>query len=243
MIAGELPTVRHAARVVLLDESDRVLLARFAPTLGMSTSEPMLSATVAREPLLGMPGIVGVMGFLNSLSSAATLALVLAVWFLIRPRPEESRVLVAAGDRDELFRRLSALRESSTYMRIFLYVGTAALVTGVLRMNATLSWMQSFLVPADEVILDGLRTTMVGVIGATYSLMLASMYLPAMLILRARASGLIGEAAVTPEVRAEARQEVDFSVSFKDVLPRILALLGPVLAGPAGEFLARLAGA
>jgi 8-oxo-dGTP diphosphatase len=29
MVAGKAPTVRHAARVVLLDETGRVMLARF----------------------------------------------------------------------------------------------------------------------------------------------------------------------------------------------------------------------
>jgi hypothetical protein len=134
------------------------------------------------------------------------------------------------------------VRNASIWFRVLLYVGTATLVSGVLRMNSTISWMQSFLTAGDEVILDSLRVTLVGVMGTFYTLVLACLYLPAVFILRARARGLIEASAVPQEVSTAALQETDFSTSLKDVLPKVAALLGPVLAGPVGEFLKNLSG-
>jgi len=42
-------------------------------------------------------------------------------------------------------------------------------------------------------------------------------------------------------VKEEVSQQADWSANLKDVLPRVAALLGPLLAGPIGELLVRLA--
>jgi hypothetical protein len=245
LVARAAPSTRRldARRRILL-----VLLPAFA-LLGllswfaeaqMPTMHPMLQATVGREHSLGMPRIALVMGVMNALSNACGIALALAVWLLLRPghSPDEP----PPGTGEELEKRLASLRETSVWLRVFLYAGTAGLVAGVLRMNATISWMQSFLIAADEPTLDTLRTTLVGTIGTFYSLMLASLYLPAVFIVRERARGVIHAAAVPAKVKTAALGETNFSTSLKDVLPKIVALLGPVLAGPVGEFLKNLSG-
>lgn len=233
---------RRRTLLVLLPSLALLVLLSFFAEAQMPTMHPMLEATVGREPSLGMPWVAWVMGIMNALSNACGVALALAVWLLLRPRPEHSPEAPPSSTGEELQKRLASLRETSVWLRVFLYVGTAGLVAGVLRMNATISWMQSFVVAADEPILNSLRTTLVGTIGTFYSLMLASLYLPAVFIVRERARGVIHAAAVPAEVKTAALDATNFSSSPKDVLPKIIALLGPLLAGPVGEFLKNLSG-
>jgi hypothetical protein len=200
----------------------------------------LLQATIANESTLGMKALPDVVNAMNALSGAGAVALAIGVWMLIRPGAEGQSDPCLTG-KAVVSNHLTVLLERSTYLRIFLYVGTAGLVAGVLRMNATMTWMQAFLVPSDEPILDPLRITMVSVIGAFYSLMLASIYLPSVVILRERARTLINSASITDDEKAVFRQQFDFPATFRDVFPRIVALLGPLLAGPIGEFLKNLA--
>jgi hypothetical protein len=234
--AGGRAALVTLASIVVLIVAWRVFGAADMPVM-----MPILSATLARDPRLGMPQAGAVMSFLNSLSLAGSVALVIGIWMLLRPRAAEQGRPARATDRDDLFARLAALEQCSAYLRLFLYVGTASLVVGVFRMNATIAWTQSFLLPGDESILDPLRVTMVTVIGAFYSLVLASLYIPSVLILRARARGVIQDATVPAEVKAEASGKLDVYSNYSTVLPRIVALLGPLLAGPIGELMARAA--
>ncbi|MBV9110404.1 MAG: hypothetical protein JO306_13410 [Gemmatimonadetes bacterium] len=238
---GPLGRGTPAVLVVLLASTVFVLTGLVFPDFGMPVMYPMLKATLSSDPSLGMPGAQDVVAFFNGLSNAGALALALTVWLLIRPGPRLQAQTPAAADRAALDQQLANHRRLARWMRIVLYIGTAGLVTGVFRMNATISWAQSFVVPGDDAILDDLRVTMVTVIGAFYSLALVALYLPAMMIIRARARGVIEGSALEPAVKEEVSQQADWSANLKDVLPRVAALLGPLLAGPIGELLVRLA--
>jgi hypothetical protein len=72
--------------------------------------------------------------------------------------------------------------------------------------------------------------------------MLASLYLPAAFIVRERARAAVAAAPVPDAAKAEAYSRPELSLALPNVLSRIAVLLGPLLAGPIGEFLKSLAG-
>jgi hypothetical protein len=188
-----------------------------------------------------MPVIPAVMNVLNALSLASALALAIGAWLLIQPHPVQAAP-APVHPAVELAQRLDRLTTTATLLRVVLYVATAALVVGVLRMSATLGWLEAFLTPGDAAVFAGLRTTTTGMVGAYYSLMLAAVYLPGAYIVRERARGVIASAPVPDATREKAYSRPEFSIALSSVLSRIAVLLGPLLAGPIGEFLKGLAG-
>jgi hypothetical protein len=108
-------------------------------------------------------------------------------------------------------------------------------------MNTTIYWMQSYLPLAHQGGFDSFRTTMVSVVGGFYSLLLAALYIPAAVILKSWASRAIAAAPIDAALAANESQTV-FEFQWSKVLTRALAILGPLLAGPVGEFLKTLAG-
>lgn len=244
--------VRAAPRMGRLGARGRTLLT-LAPSAAMallllsrpegplSILHPLLQGTVAADPQLGMPSIPAAMNVLNALSLGSALALAISGWLLVQPdRPQAAPTPLPPAV--ELARRLDGLQATATLLRVILYVTTAALVVGVLRLSATLSWVEAFLTPGDAAIFAGFGTTVTAMVGAHYSLTLAGLYLPAAYIIRERARGVIASAPVPEAMREKAYARPEFSVALSSVLPRIVALLGPLLAGPVGEFLKGLAG-
>lgn len=126
-------------------------------------------------------------------------------------------------------------------LRYVLYVSAALLVVGVLRLSTTLDWGASFFANgADEnspvrQLVKGLTGTM----GANYTLLMAAMYLPTALILRARAQELVPENEADP---ATWLTKNGLSWSFSDTLPRIIAILAPLATGPFLEIISKLVG-
>jgi hypothetical protein len=201
----------------------------------------LLRGTVAADPQLGMPAVAGVMNVLNALSLSSALALAITCCLLILPHPADDRPAPVAPAA-ELAQRLDTLETTATWLRIILYVQTASMVAGVLRLSATLSWIEAFLVPGDVAAFGGLRMTWTAMFGAYYSLMLAGMYLPAAYIIRERARAAIAAAPVPEATREKAYARPELSLTPGSALPRIAVMLGPVLAGPIGEFVKSLTG-
>lgn len=207
------------------------------PMEHMGVVHPLLEATIAsKDAVLGMPRLPGLMSFLNGVSSAVALAMAISLWFLVRvPETTDAEL----KDSDVVKQRMADVRRRNVFLQIFLFVATAALVTGVLRMNATVHWIQAFLPPGHQAGLDGLRTTMVSTIGGFYSILLAIMYIPTAAILKVHADRLTNGAPADTLGVAATREEFEFQWS--KVLARVVAILGPLLAGPIGEFIKNLA--
>ncbi|HEV2799978.1 MAG TPA: hypothetical protein VGW12_05765 [Pyrinomonadaceae bacterium] len=130
----------------------------------------------------------------------------------------------------ELKRRLRLLRA-------LLYAGAAALIIGVLRLAAALNWGGGFWASGSasgreaSALINGIISSL----GISYTLILVSMYLPTVLILNARVESLAH--AVAPENPKEWLDKRGLILSYRGYLPRLLALLGPVLIGPFGQLL------
>ncbi|MBD0325044.1 MAG: hypothetical protein ICV68_01355, partial [Pyrinomonadaceae bacterium] len=126
--------------------------------------------------------------------------------------------------------------------------GMVELVISTLRLNASFNWAISFL-PVDNKnpasgpmvkAVENLATTLSFMEAATYTLILVAVYVPAFLILRSRACKLItGAEYSTAPAREKWLQERGLVISVASYVPRIVALLAPLLAGPLGDTVLR----
>jgi hypothetical protein len=202
-----------------------------------------LNSTVV-SGTLGEPRAAGVMNLANSVGMSSALATIIACTLLLvgpRMQPASPPGEPAGQDAaDRLRHRLAPITHRLRHLRIFLYLATVLLVVGVLRMQAVMNWVLAFVTAEDAEALAELLGTVPSVVGAFYSLVLAAVYLPTAYILRARAEKVITDAEAPPEVKAEARGTTVLSHSLDTTLPRIAALLGPLLAGPFASLLERL---
>lgn len=133
-------------------------------------------------------------------------------------------------EETQLLKRVNLLRP-------VLYVGAVSLAIAVLRLSATHTWGASYLPPASDLgkSVASLITGIVGSLGTLYTLVIAGVYLPAALLLRAR----IRELALRQPDSQGWLASRGLTLSFPQYLPRVIALLGPLLAGPLGDLLAR----
>jgi hypothetical protein len=135
-------------------------------------------------------------------------------------------------DEAELVRRINLLKP-------ILYVIAAALAVAVLKFSATLGWAASYLPPESDIgkSVVSLVRGIIASMGTVFTLFVAGVYLPAALLLRARVRKLaLREKPDDPDGWLKSR---GLTLSFPQYLPRVIALLGPLLAGPLGELLGK----
>jgi hypothetical protein len=145
-------------------------------------------------------------------------------------------------------RREADLARRLNLLRLLLYVGAASLVAYILRMSFTMNWAMLHVAPALEK--DAAASVVANTMGSFASafvttqagattLLLAATYVPAVLVLRRRAEALVGR-RLAPQEREEWLKTRGLSASLSEYLPRLAAILGPLLAGPLGDLLGRL---
>lgn len=214
----------------------------------------ILKATIAQHAQFGIPIVFGTMNIINSLTYAAAFMLVFASCSIVLPRvlprvpPRKSVVkadikddIGALNETDqqpdeasrETVNRLAAIAEQMRDLRIVLYFGTFLLIIGVLRMSAVTQWTLAFISPDALDAAKSFYISLASVAGGFNSLILAAVYLPAAYILQRRAQ-LLAE-ALPLEKQEEILGSNELTFSLKESLPRILAILGPLLVGPIGE--------
>jgi hypothetical protein len=167
-----------------------------------------------------------------------TVGLIVAVYLAIA-----GSTLVAAAYREVTFGAATFAR-LALYSHMLLYAGATMLVATTARASALMSWALSY-VPkpsADSAsslkslydAIHGSATIMVGSQGVFYTLLLCAIYLPSAYFLRARGIALLDDNAETTDAQRAAWKA---QVPFMERLPRLLALLAPLLSGPALEAL------
>jgi hypothetical protein len=131
------------------------------------------------------------------------------------------------------------IRQRIRLLRYILYVGAVMLIIGVFRLSVMLNWGASFFTPesvgAKTVV--GLNSSIVTILGTYYTLLLTAIYLPPAVLLRYRARQLA--TAQPPEEQESWLEKRGLTLSFTDYLPRVMAILGPLMVGPIGELLVR----
>lgn len=213
----------------------------FMPIMG-----PVFDATIAVGKL-GVPVVGQTMRFLNALGYAASFALIFATCAILLPRRPDAQSAQegqpqppdhnAEPGEAEVSRKLNILMGQAAGLRVVLYGGTFLLIAGILRMSALAQWVVTYVAPSAVAAAQNLNTTVVAVTGGFYTLILATVYLPSAYILSRRAKLAMDRSATgTPAGdKAAELQRRGLAFSLKESLPRVLAVLGPVLAGPIGE--------
>ena len=208
----------------------------------------ILKATIAQQGQFGIPIVFGTMNLINSLTYAAAFTLVFASCAILLPRPGVAETDIrdedAAPNETEqaagealagTANKFAAVSEQMKDLRIVLYFGTFLLIIGVLRMSAVTQWTLAFI---SQDAIDAAKSfyiTLSSVTGGFNSLILAAVYLPAAYILQRRAQLLAKELPLPPDKQEETLKSKGLTFSFRESLPRVLAILGPLLAGPIGE--------
>lgn len=177
-------------------------------------------------------------GFAFGVSGVAVLASCAALWPVGKPR--EQAVAEIAG-------RMS-------YLRALLYVGMIALVVSILRMTALFHWALAFLPSPDDdraaQLIARVTSNVTSGEAAAYTLLLAAIYVPAAFVLRRRARALIPPEKVRvkksqdgKEGKVQSGEEwleehgLTVAGSLQEILPKLAAILAPLLVGSVGELL------
>ena len=136
--------------------------------------------------------------------------------------------------------RLTYLTSQMRHLKGVLNAGSALLIAGILHMSAWLRWPAGLLSdPTEQSALSGAVLAITMYWGATFTLMLITIYGPAASYLSSQARVLAERAQQAGTIQDPQRWLHDhhFSITLGEQLPQISVLLGPVLAGPIGSFL------
>jgi hypothetical protein len=190
---------------------------------------PVMATLLENTIKVEVENIVQVANRINSIGFAASFSLVLASCAVLLPPIKQG---------------LDGLRHLSARMsnlRAILYAGTLMLVSGVVLMRSLFNWSKAFIPQTKESIeiTEIFTSEVLSADAGFYTLILAAVYLPAAFILQARARSLtIG--TIEEAEREKILKESNLTFSFTESLPRIAAILAPLLAGPVGELLSKL---
>jgi hypothetical protein len=127
-----------------------------------------------------------------------------------------------------------------SYARAILYAGTFLLVTTVILKSSLFQWSLAFTShePQLNKVAMSFVSNLLSVEGGFYTLVLIAVYVPAAFVLQKR-TAYLNELPIDDTERAKLLSQHRMTFSFTESLPRILAILGPVLAGPIGQFFSR----
>lgn len=173
-----------------------------------------------------VPTIVRNTNFLNCLGNTAAFSILLtSCATLLLPYRQ------APLEINQLSRRMK-------YLRTILYVGTLLLVVAVLLKKSLYHWSLAYTSQDESLakIASSFLSNILTMEGGFYTLVLAAVYLPAAVVLHRRARLLPTLPEEEPK-KDEVLKQYGLSFSFTESLPRILAILGPLLVGPVGELL------
>lgn len=139
--------------------------------------------------------------------------------------------------------KLKEYAERVTFLRTVLYVGTAMLVVGLLRLNSLLGWHRTFISTESENafvnLFNDFANTIVSVEGAFYTLLLAAIYLPAVYIIRQKAAALNlkddAGSDLSPAGKKAKLKEAGLTFSLSGFVPRLVVILSPFLTGQVKE--------
>jgi len=193
------------------------------------------------------PALPWLCGLFAALIFAVGLLIALAcaalTWELPRVAEGPAGAKEKAGEKAELKRGVGILRQRAGMLRLLLYMAGAVLVAKVLQSHAFVEWALTYFdLGGTGGAFDNFRRSVIGQESVGYTIFLTALYLPAFLVIRARATQCVQAAgAEMPEKdQAEFLKENGLTFSVWEQLPRILTILAPLLAGTASALLEKL---
>ena len=134
-----------------------------------------------------------------------------------------------------------AIAQRMYKVRELLGIGSAIMVVGILHMGAWMSWPAALVADATlKAEIEGLSRAMTLYWGGTFSLVIASYYIPVAVWLSGRAERSLKGRAMTDAERQKWLRERGLSVLPARQLPQFATMLAPLAAGPLGSALAGL---
>jgi len=211
-------------------------------TVAFLQKSPIISPIVEATMQSGDGGVsyVGdVVKLLNFLAVTTMLAMVLTISAILF---RNTLPAAAKGEKSQeaVENKLRDLSEKVEDLRLVLYFATALLIVGVLQISSLLNWMATFF-PVNE--LKGFFSTITFVFGCAYTILLASIYLPAYYVLQNRAMIYVNASLKSTQPDSlQSKEDLPkdyklqfFSFSVMDTLPRVLIILAPLLTGTVTE--------
>lgn len=202
---------------------------------------------IEKKPIRNLD-VIPVIQFVNFVSetlAVATAFILCAILFRSKPIENSKRqsppprtvspTIVLLSKPVKNFKEQETLLEQVDHLRIVLYVATLLLIVGILRMSAVLNWSLSFLPQNSVDAASSFFATFTFVISSSYTILLASIYLPAYYILKQKAVELVRTGAAADDKLLESFKSEFFTFSIKDSLPRIVAIIAPFLTGTLTE--------
>ncbi len=136
---------------------------------------------------------------------------------------------------------LSWISQAMKRLQRILYASTVLLVVGVLTERSIFQWGLAFISQdkAIQTAAQNLSASILAIDGGFFTLALAVVYLPAAIVLKHKAEHLV--TPLEPAEKEKVLQGYGLNFSFTESLPKLVAILAPLLAGPVGELFVRLA--
>jgi len=208
--------------VVVAAADISVLVAIWASGDVSSPAQTLLRSTVGQM----IPWINRYNRMVDALSLTGTLSLAVAACATIWQHDATDET------EAELKRRVNLLKP-------VLYVSAATLAIAVLKSSATHGWAASYLLPESDIgkSVVSLVRGIVASMGTLFTLLVAGVYVPAALLLRVRIRKLATrEQPNDPDGWLVSHR---LTLSFSQNVRGVIAVLGPLLAGPLGELIGR----
>ncbi|MDX6382916.1 MAG: hypothetical protein QOK48_489 [Blastocatellia bacterium] len=182
---------------------------------------PLMQSLGPRTIDLDLAGATANVDRLNALGYISAMLLSLTVYTVLYR-------LRDATDLKQLGKGMKSLNS-------ILYAGTLILIVGIIFEKALLQWAFTFTSRYEPLVkaADSFTAALLAYDGGYYTLLLAALYLPAAFMLRRQGARLVDH-------DPKALEQYGLNFSFTESLPRMFAILGPLLAGPVGELFGRL---
>jgi hypothetical protein len=186
------------------------------------------------------------MGVISFLAATAACVMWLPDWQKFeKVCQQHDNILGMKEDEYEVTIESQYLRVQLNQLRLMLYICTAVLILRVVQSSAGTNWILAFIQPRNGPLFDGVRTLLnnyVIVQGMSYTALLAAIYLPAAGVLSARIANLADQVNMgkTSKVRKDWLDDQGLSFDAMTQLSHGLAILAPLLAGPAKDIISHI---
>jgi hypothetical protein len=180
---------------------------------------------------------------INAIGFAATIFILAASCSLIasvqtKKQADSAEAAAKAGEQgadlqDAAPTPAAAFETQKTNAKIILYIGGLMLFVGMLRVKLIGDWHLAFISsdpanPYYKLLAEFLKSSL-AVQAGFYTIILAAIYLPVIYVIQSKDT--------LPAPKKEEQKSTGWGISFADVLPRLIAIISPFLAGPLLDFL------
>jgi len=200
----------------------------FAQTGSYQVVQQLLSKTIVTAQYSSFPNVVNFVVFLDKLGFLVASLLVIAAGLTLLEPSKET------------LQNEKHLASQMSILRLILYAGTGVFISTIFMWSFTFRWALVYIYPNEGFYYDSvvsIANSQVIVRGVYFSILLSATYLPTTALQYWRASKIAQQENpdALPSEMAKWMKENGIGISPTEFLPRIAAILGPILAGSISE--------